>query len=168
MPVGTRRSFVTLLQAAYSGELAAARAYHGHWRSVHDEQDRAEIQRIEQAELHHRRLVGEMLAELGAGPARWRELLMGTIGRSAGAMCHVSGRFLPMYVAGWLEAINVNQYATGATHASALGLDHFLVDLRDMVEEEQRHERFFAARAAGHRLLPVVRWVGRWDPDRVS
>jgi rubrerythrin len=58
---------IGLLQLAYSGELAAAYAYRGHWKSVSDPEERHRIEEIEQDEWHHRKLVGEMLANLKAG-----------------------------------------------------------------------------------------------------
>ena len=38
---------VAILQLAYSGELAAALAYRGHWKSVSDIEDRRRIRQIE-------------------------------------------------------------------------------------------------------------------------
>ena len=63
-----REKLIEILQLAYSGELAAAYAYRGHWHSVSDEDERARIKTIEEEEWHHRRLVGEMLAGFHAGP----------------------------------------------------------------------------------------------------
>src|SRR5687767_5583823 len=82
---------VALLQLAYSGELAAAHAYNGHWRSVSDAGERARIAEIEQEELHHRKLVGGMLSGLGAAPSRSRRIRATVIGRTVGFLCHVSG-----------------------------------------------------------------------------
>ena len=53
-PVESRSALVRLLRLAYSGELAAAYAYAGHWRSVRDPVEREEIRRIECEELEHR------------------------------------------------------------------------------------------------------------------
>lgn len=159
------KELVRQLQAAYSGELAAAHAYHGHWRSLRragDAAARAEIRRIEESEWHHRALVGELLRELGARPSRRRELAMGTIGRTLGTLCHVSGWFLPMLFAGRLEAMNVDQYTTAARTVAALGpeLQPWLPVLEEMTAEEARHERFFAGCARGHRLAPLARLLG--------
>src|SRR5262245_33807657 len=73
-PGASRARLIALLQLAFSGELAAAHAYRGHARSVADAGERRAIEEIEREELHHRELVGRMLAELGAGPSRTREL----------------------------------------------------------------------------------------------
>src|SRR4030065_155941 len=40
--------FIDILQQAYSGERAAAYAYRGHWRSLHDSDDRSRLQTIEE------------------------------------------------------------------------------------------------------------------------
>lgn len=64
---------VEILRLAYSGALAAAYAYRGHWHSVKDEPTRRRIREIEE-EWHHRRLVGQMLEKVGARPGRLREL----------------------------------------------------------------------------------------------
>src|SRR5437764_10111164 len=74
-------NLVKILRLAYSGELAAAYAYRGHWRSVSDEPTRARIHEIEDEEWHHRRLIGEMLAQLDTKPSRIREVRAFLIGR---------------------------------------------------------------------------------------
>src|SRR5262245_37558325 len=85
------RHLVALLRLAYSGGLAAAHAYRGHWRSVRDPEERRTIERIEREEWHHRELVGDMLAKLGARPSRSRELRAAVIGRVLGFLCHWTG-----------------------------------------------------------------------------
>ncbi|HKG23170.1 MAG TPA: hypothetical protein VKC34_14830 [Blastocatellia bacterium] len=64
--------FIKVLRLAYSGELAAAYAYRGHWRSVEDQASRSQIYNIEQDEWHLRNLVGAMLDRMGANPSRLR------------------------------------------------------------------------------------------------
>ncbi len=70
-------ALIGILQLAYSGELAAAYAYRGHWKSLSDPEERHRIEEIENEEWHHRRLVGEMLSSLNAEPDRSRELRAG-------------------------------------------------------------------------------------------
>lgn len=72
-----RAALVRILQLAYSGELAAARAYNGHWKSVRNAEERVRLKLIEQEELQHRDCVGEMLAEMGEGPDPEREIKLG-------------------------------------------------------------------------------------------
>jgi len=86
-----REQLITTLQLAYSGELAAGYAYRGHWHSVSDAEERRQIRKIEDEEWHHRKLVGEMLESLGAGPNKVREIRATVIGRVLGFMCHLSG-----------------------------------------------------------------------------
>src|SRR5215472_1136292 len=106
-----QRSFhvrlVEILQLAYSGERAAGYAYRGHWHSVSNPEERQRIQKIENEEWHHRRLVGEMLSTLGAAPDPRREIRATIIGRTLQALCHVAGWLMPMYGAGKLERRNI-------------------------------------------------------------
>ena len=89
---------------------------------------------------------------------------MAAVGRFFGLLCFVSGFFAPMYVAGRLEAMNVNQYGTARDNAALLGLDQFMSDLEAMRAEEDRHERFFGNQVRGHFLLPVARFFLGWTP----
>lgn len=160
-----RQTLVRVLQDAHAGELAAAYAYRAHWKSLRRRPDaRAEVKRIEGAEWHHREVVAAMLAELGAGPRRPRELLMATVGRFFGSLCYVTGFFGPMYAAGRLEAMNVDQYDAARESASLLGLAEFESQLEAMRIEEDRHERFFGDQIRGHRLLPLARRILGWSP----
>lgn len=154
-----------VLQNAHAGELAAAYAYRGHWRSRRREPAvRAEIRRIESAEWHHRAVVADLLDELEARPRAGREALMWIIGRFFGLLCFVSLRFGPMYAAGRLEAANVGQYDDARRHAEQIGLTHVVSALVAMCEEEVRHEDFFGAQCVGHWLLPIARLTGGWSP----
>ena len=53
---------------------AAAYAYRGHWKSVRNADQKRAIQNIENDEWRHRKLVGEMLLGLDAGPSKRREI----------------------------------------------------------------------------------------------
>jgi hypothetical protein len=105
-----------------------------------------------------------MLAELDERPRRPREMAMASIGRFFGLLCFVSGFFGPMYAAGRLEAMNVDQYRTARDNALRLGLDRFVSDLEAMRVEEDRHERFFGDQVRGHFLLPVAQFFLGWTP----
>ena len=150
---------VALLQLAYSGELAAAHAYNGHWRSVTDVSERARIAEIEQEELHHRKLVGEMLADLGATPNRSREIRATIIGRTLSFLCHVSGWLAPMYGAGRLESGNVREYETAARLARECGREELIDCLLTMAEVEWEHEKYFRSRVLTH---PLGRRLTLW------
>jgi len=143
---------IGILQLAYSGELAAAYAYRGHWKSVSDTEERQRIQEIETEEWHHRQLVGEMLASLNAAPDKMRERRATIIGRTLGFLCHVSGWLAPMYGAGRLESRNIREYETAARFARDAGHDEFVDCLLTMAEVEWEHENYFRSRVLSHRL----------------
>jgi hypothetical protein len=145
-----RARLIRQLQAAYSGELAAAYAYRGHWRSVRDAGQRARIRQIEEEEWHHRRLVGQMLRDLGGAPRLWREVRAFIVGRMLGVLCRVAGWFLPMYGAGRLESRNVEEYAAAARVAVACDRGDLVDCLLTMAEVEWDHEAYFRSRVKGH------------------
>ena len=159
-----RAELIRILQAAYSGELAAAFAYRGHWKSVTDPLERQAISNIENDEWIHRERIRYMLEHLGSRTVMVKEARMWLIGRTVGLLCHVTGWFLPMYFAGRLEGRNVEEYNVAARHAAAVGLDEFARELRVMAAVEKEHEEFFAGAIAGHRLLPLTRLIFRWGP----
>jgi rubrerythrin len=148
---------IRLLQSAYSGEMAAAYAYRGHWQSVSDADERARIEKIENEEWHHRRLVGEMLSKLSARPGRFRELRALLIGRGLGLLCHLSGWLAPMYGAGRLESRNIREYETAARYARDSGHPSFIECLLTMAEVEWDHEAYFRSRVEAHRWAPRLR-----------
>jgi rubrerythrin len=156
-----RARLVALLQLAYSGERAAAYAYRGHWHSVRDPEERARIHQIEDEEWHHRKLVGGMLADLGATPSRVRELRALLVGRTLGLLCHVSGWLAPMYGAGRLESRNIGEYETAARFAEACGRVDLINCLLTMAEVEWDHERYFRAKVLSH---PWSRYLRLWPP----
>jgi demethoxyubiquinone hydroxylase (CLK1/Coq7/Cat5 family) len=163
-----RQHLVKILQNAYSGELAAAYAYRGHWKSLKNAAEINRIKQIEDEEWIHREKVGRLLASLGSRPLKRREVKMWLIGRSVGIACHVTGWFLPMYFAGRLETANVEEYATAARHAAELGLPEFESELRVMAAVEKEHEIFFMSVVANHRLLPYMRAIFKWGPVEPS
>jgi demethoxyubiquinone hydroxylase (CLK1/Coq7/Cat5 family) len=159
-----RRLLARLLQGAYSGELAAAYAYRGHWKSLRvGAAERARIRRIEDEEWVHREKVKAIMVALAVAPALSRERLMWTIGRVLGLSCHLTGWFLPMYFAGRLESGNVEEYETAARHARQLGHAEFATDLEHMARVEGEHEIFFREMVATHPLLPWMRRFFGWS-----
>jgi rubrerythrin len=151
------RKLIGILQLAYSGELAAGYAYRGHWRSVNNPAERARIKVIEEEEWHHRRLVGEMLASLQAGPNKFREIRATLLGRVLGFMCHLSGWFAPMYGAGKLERGNIVEYETAARYALGCGRSDLIDCLLTMAEVEWEHERYFRELIFEHRLTKIFK-----------
>jgi rubrerythrin len=157
----SRQQLIDILRLAYSGELAAAYAYHGHWNSVRDQDERDSIRAIEDDEWRHRKLVGEMLTALGSGPNNYREARATIVGRTLGVLCHVMGWLVPMYGAGKLESRNVREYETAARFARDSGHLDFVDCLLEMAEVEWDHERYFRSCVLKHSLgrrLPL------WPP----
>ena len=154
----SHEKLLEVLKLAYSGELAAAYAYRGHWKSVVDLSERERIAEIENEEWHHRQLVGEMLDKLQTRPSRVRELRAAIVGRMLGFLCHFTGWLAPMYGAGKLESRNIREYETAARYARAAGQDEFVDCLLMMAEVEWEHENYFRSRVLLHRFgrkLPI-------------
>ena len=141
----------SILRKAFSGELAAAYAYRGQWRSLNRGGDQDRVRAIEEEEWHHRRLVGAMLSQLGASASRWRESRSWLFGRTIGASCHVTGWLISMYGAGRLESGNIAEYETAARLAWQCGRQEWVECLLTMAEVEWDHEAFFRARVLSHR-----------------
>ncbi len=158
-----RENLIRILQNAYSGEIAAAFAYRGHWKSLKESAEKTAIRKIEAEEWHHRERVGRWLEILEAKPNPTREKIFWTIGRSLGATCFLSGWFMPMYFAGRLESGNIVEYEVAAGFAKELGMDECVEDLLDMARVEAEHEAFFRQTIIGHRLLPAMKKVFRWS-----
>src|SRR6185436_12311163 len=111
-------------------------------------------------EWHHRAQVGDMLRELGEPPHVFREIRAWLIGRTLGALCHVSGWLAPMYGAGKLESRNVREYEAAARHARDCGRREWVDCLLTMAEVEWEHEAYFRGRVRSRprgrrmRILP--------------
>ncbi|MHC4840592.1 MAG: ferritin-like domain-containing protein [Planctomycetota bacterium] len=150
-----REELIDLLRHACSGELAAAHAYNGHWKSVRDKTERSEIKQIEADELHHRARIIEMLSELGAEPDAKRERKLNRIGRVISMLCRVGGWFIPMYGAGRLEAPNIAEYETAARLARKSGLDEWIEEFLNWAEVEWDHEKYFRDKVNSHFLRHV-------------
>lgn len=161
--MSAKQNLIRILQHAYSGEVAAAYAYRGHWKSLKDSPEKTRIKQIEAEEWDHRRRVGEWLATLGAGPNLRREKIFWTIGKFLGHTCFISGWFFPMYFAGRLESQNSIEYEDAAVFAKELGMNDCVEDLLDMARVEVEHEEFFRETVAGHRLLPIMKRVFGWS-----
>jgi rubrerythrin len=154
----SREKLINILRLAYSGELAAAYAYRGHWHSVSAPHEREAIRKIEEDELHHRQLIGEMLTGLGSGPNQRGELRATIIGRSLQFLCHVTGWLAAMYGAGKLESGNIREYETAARYARDCGALDLIDCLLEMAEVEWDHEHYFRSCVLQHHLgrrLPI-------------
>lgn len=157
-----KKNLIHILQNAYSGEVAAAYAYRGHWKSLKESAEKTHIKKIEEEEWRHRENVGRWLGELGAAPRTVREKVFRTIGRTLGLSCYISGWFFPMYFAGRLESQNVTEYEEAAEYARELGMERCALDMIEMSAVEAEHEVFFRDVVSGHDLLPVMKKVFGW------
>jgi rubrerythrin len=158
-----RENLIRILQNAYSGELAAAYAYRGHWKSLRESNEKTHIKKIEAEEWAHRANVGRWLETLGAKPRKLREAVFWTIGRTLGLTCYVSGWFLPMYFAGRLESQNVREYVEAAEFAGELGMKECFEEMMEMSRVEAEHEIFFRHVVTEHRLLPITKAFFKWS-----
>ena len=159
-----RRNLIRILQNAHAGELAAAFAYRGHWKSLkRNAPEIGEIKKIEREEWEHRENVARWLRKLDAKPRPLREKIFWTIGKLIGAACFVSGWVFPMYFAGRLESGNVQEYVDAAEFAKELGMNDCFDEMMEMSRVEGEHEEFFRKIIADHRLLPITRRFFRWS-----
>lgn len=157
-----RQKLIRILQNAHAGELAAAYAYRGHWKSVRNPKEKDQIKEIEAEEWHHRKCVLAWLEKLNAEPRKLREAVFWTIGRTLGLTCYLSGWFLPMYFAGRLESQNVQEYIDAANFAKELGLIECEKEMLEMSATEQKHEDFFKEIVQNHFLLRPTKFFFRW------
>lgn len=153
-----------ILRLAYSGELAAALAYRGHWHSVSNAENRSHIRKIEEEEWHHRNLVGEMLRKIGKKPNVIREVRAFLVGCTLGILCHISGWFLPTYAAGKLESRNIKEYELAARLAATSEHHEFVDCLLTMAEVEWDHEHYFRSCVIRH---PWSKHVPLWPAPPV-
>ena len=147
-----RQKLIAILQLAYSGELAAAYAYRGHWNSVRRQDEREAIRTVEEDEWRHRKVIGELLNKLGSGPNKNREMRATIVGRTLAVLCHVMGWLVPMYGAGKLESRNVREYETAARYARDCDQLDFVECLLEMAEVEWDHEHYFRSCVLKHAL----------------
>lgn len=158
-----RKKLIRILQNAHAGELAAAFAYRGHWKSLCESSEKKQIKIIENEEWIHRENVRKWLTELGAEPRKFREAVFWTIGRTLGVLCFVSGWFFPMYFAGRLESQNILEYEEAAEFAKELEMEDCAHEMMEMSRVEAEHEEFFRKVVSNHRLLPLTKKFFRWS-----
>ncbi len=161
----TGKKFIKLMQAAYSGEQAAALAYGGHWRVLKNPVEIEAIKQIEEDEWKHRKRVGEILEELGAKPSWFREKVLWFIGTSIALTCRICGYFCAAYFAGILENGNVNEYNLAYRYATELNMTHLLEDFREMEETEAEHEIILYKMVENHSFLPYFRYFFKWGKE---
>ena len=158
-PKEAETNLIHVLQNAHAGEQAAANAYWGHATSIFvSAEEKQEILKILDEELHHRQRIREMLDELNAGPRTAREWMMFSIGATIAFLCWFGGWFVPMYGAGKLESTNIEEYEVAARLAHQAGHSHLVPELLEFGEVEWDHEKYFFEKCEGHwmnRLFPA-------------
>lgn len=157
-----REKLIELLQKAYSGELAAALAYNGHWKSLKDEAEIEIVKKIEKDEWIHRAKIREMLFELNAKPLFWREKIFYLIGRTIGIICHFCGRFCSAFFAGILESKNVDEYKQALIYTEEIGLEKYFADFIEMRDAEAEHEFVLREMIKDDWFFPVFSFIFRW------
>ncbi len=155
-------ALILILRRAYSGEMTAALAYRGHWLSLRNLQEIAEIRQIEKEEWIHRERLGYWLRQLDVRPMWLLEIRMAILGSIILIGCNMVGWFIPMYFAGRLESQNDREYEEAAIHAEALGLEELHAELKVMAQLERDHEQYFLAKVADHPALPFWKKWFHW------
>jgi demethoxyubiquinone hydroxylase (CLK1/Coq7/Cat5 family) len=150
-----------ILRAAHSGELGAALAYRGHWKSLSDITERDSVRKIEADEWAHREQVRELLVTLGERPSYPRDGLFWCVGRLFGFLCGMGGRYLPMYFAGLIEYMNVDQYSRASRLALGLGMDSIARTLAAISAAEKAHADYFAHLIARDIVNPIAHKASR-------
>ena len=157
-------ALTTILRRAYSGEMTAALAYRGHWLSLRDGKEIAEIRQIEIEEWIHRNCLGHWMDQLEVRPNWILEIRMGILGTIILIGCNMVGWFIPMYFAGRLESQNDLEYEEAAVYAEALGLHMLHAELKAMAQLERDHEAYFLRKVTGHPSLPFWQKRFGWGP----
>ncbi len=154
-----KQALVRLLQNAHAGEKAAANAYWGHARSlfIWNKEERKQIIKIYEDELHHRRRLFDFLQSLDSKPRLIREIGMWCVGASIAILSIIGTWFIPMYGAGQLESTNIGEYEVAARLALLAGREELIEELLVFAEVEWDHEDFFRKKVEDH-------WVTRYYP----
>lgn len=132
-----------MLQQAHAGELAAYYAYEGHWRSLSDPRQREAVQKIQYEERDHIRYLKTMLDVYKSQPSKIRDFIFTMIGKTASFLCYITGWYLPMAGARFIENIGAVNYNVMSKKAKSLGLHETARALKMMGIMEDRHEKYF-------------------------
>lgn len=157
-----KTKLIELLQKAFSGELAAALAYNGHWKSLKNVAEIRIVKKIEEDEWRHREQVRLMLLKLNAEPLFLRDKVFYLIGRSIGIICHFCGEFCAAFFAGILERKNVDEYAQALELAKEIGLENYFDDFIEMRETEREHEIILREMIKDNWFFPLFSFIFRW------
>lgn len=135
---------VKALQDAHAGELAAYYAYQGHWKSLKDPAERAKVQEIQEDELEHILFLSHYLHKMGYQSSPYKDFIWTRIGKAIGVLCHITGWWLPMRIAGMMERIGTKSYVKLSAIAKEEGHPVLARKLLEMAKTEEDHEKYFA------------------------
>ncbi len=155
-----KAALIKLLQDAHAGEKAAANAYFGHAYSLFltDKNEKNEILKIYNDELHHRHRLGEFLLQLKSKPRPLREAQMWLVGAFIAVLSYFGTWLIPMYGAGRLERSNIGEYEVAARLALISGELSLVDELLHFAEIEWDHEYYFRNKVESHifsRFIPL-------------
>ncbi len=148
--IKNKAKLIRLLQHTYSSELAIAKAYDGHWKSVKDINEKKLIIKIEDEELLHRERLGQILKKLGSKPSKIKELSMSILGTLLACIYRISGWLLPMYFATRVEEKSVSEFYKAAIYANEAGMEDLEREFQEMAETQKKHEKFFKGRICAY------------------
>lgn len=160
-----KAALIQLLQNAHAGEKAAANAYWGHAHSlfITDSQEKSEILKIYNDELHHRYRIKIILSQLHAKPRPFREIGMWLIGSIIATLSFFGTWYIPMYGAGHLESSNIGEYEVAARLAFLAGEVSLVDELLSFGELEWDHEHYFRKKTLSH---PLSQWLRLWPQPK--
>jgi hypothetical protein len=158
-------ALVTLLQKAYSGEMAAAFAYVGHAGSLKCPDAKAAVKQIENDEWNHRKNIRGLMLEYDIPVSRYYETYFYIIGKVISLSCHVIGWFMPYFFAGKLESGNVCEYFVMMRYFQSLGIKDHDEILYEMGMKEKEHEIYFLEQIKSSPLLPLFQKLFSWGPE---
>lgn len=138
------------LQVAYAGEMAAYFAYDGHWKAAKDQSEKIAILNIQTDELRHIMDLRKYLKNVGSKPARIRTFLMVMVGKVLSDLCYVTGRRLPMWVAGKIEKLGTKGYEEMALLAGDANQTNMALHFQYMAKTEKAHKAYFEERLRGN------------------
>ena len=157
---------IRLLQRAYSAEKAAAFAYIGHARSVHNKEAKEAIQQIEIDEWNHREEVLKIMQQYDIPSSKYYEFKFYLIGKIIAISCYVIGWFMPYYFAGRLESGNVCEYFIMLHYFHELGIKEHDKVLYEMGVKEKEHEVYFLNQIKGNKMLPFFENIFLWGKKK--
>ena len=132
------------IKYAHAAELGAYLAYEGHSKAMNlNPGQKAYFHKIKMDELEHRKILEDLLKRFKTKPSKTLNLAFSIIGRVLGVLSRITGYYLPMKVAGFMEKLGTDGYV-GMAKIALEKLDVGLYNVfMDMAEVESTHEEWF-------------------------